>query len=334
MKPLVAITMGDPAGVGAEISLKAASSTQLSDMARILILGSGPVLEYYRKLLKISFPLKEIKTPEQYEEGYINFISVNKLSLSDFEAGKVSPVCGRAAYEYLEVGVKLALEGKISAIATAPINKEALHKAGLDYSGHTEILARLTGAADYAMMLVSGTLRIIHVSTHVALKKACELVKKERVYKVIKLADKAVKALGIPAPRIAVAGLNPHAGEGGLFGREEREEIRPGIEKAREEGVQVSGPLPPDTVFLKAYKGHYDAVVAMYHDQGHIPVKILGFETGVNITVGLPIIRTSVDHGTAFDIAGRGIADERSMVEAVKIAVKLNQGCRKVTVTG
>lgn len=323
MRPLVAITMGDPAGVGPEISLKAAVSAEVSSFARPLILGSGLVLRYYANLLKISVPLRSIDSPAEYQDGFVNYISVNNLSLADFEIGKVSPLCGRAAYEYLEAGIRMALRGEAYAIATAPLNKEALHRAGLEFAGHTEILAKLTGTKDYAMMLVAGNLRVMHVSTHVALRGACDMVKKERVYKIVTLAATAAASLGVRDPRIAVAGLNPHAGEGGLFGDEEIYEIAPAVEKAREQGLSVYGPLPPDTVFLKASRGEYDVVVAMYHDQGHIAVKMAGFERGVNVTVGLPIIRTSVDHGTAFDIAGRGIADERSMVEAVKLAAEM-----------
>ncbi|ADL07426.1 4-hydroxythreonine-4-phosphate dehydrogenase PdxA [Thermosediminibacter oceani] len=323
MRPLVAITMGDPAGVGPEISLKAAASVDVSGVARPLILGSGPVLRYYADLLKLSVPLRSINSPEDYLDGFVNYIPVNNLSLTDFEVGKVSSLCGRAAYEYLEAGVKMALRGEVSAIATAPLNKEALHRAGLEFAGHTEILAKLTGTKDYAMMLVAGNLRVIHVSTHVAIRKACDLVKEERVYKTVTMAAAAAGSLGIRDPRIAIAGLNPHAGEKGLFGDEEIKEIVPAVEKAREQGFDVYGPLSPDTVFLKASRGEYDVVVAMYHDQGHIAVKMAGFEKGVNITVGLPIIRTSVDHGTAFDIAGNGIADERSMVEAVKLAAQM-----------
>lgn len=323
MKPLLGITIGDPAGIGPEISLKAAVSAELSGIASIVILGSRTILDYYKDLLKIQVPIKEISTPEEFEEGFINLLPMKALDLNAFKIGRVSPLCGRAAYDYLEAGIKLAVKGKISAIATAPINKEALHRAGLNFAGHTEILAKLTETPNYAMMLVCENFRVIHVTTHVPLRKACDLIKKERVYRTIKLAHEAVKMMGILNPATAVAGLNPHAGESGIFGYEDQEEILPAVQMARKEGLKVFGPLPPDTVFLKALKGEYDAVVAMYHDQGHIPIKLLGFETGVNITVGLPIIRTSVDHGTAFDIAGKGVASERSMVEAVKIAAKM-----------
>lgn len=323
MRPLVAITTGDPAGVGPEISLKAAASAEVFGAARPLLLGSGPVLQYYADLLKLPVRLRRIDSAADFQDGCVNYIPVNNLSPSDFETGKVSPLCGRAAYEYVEAGVRMALRGEVSAVATAPLNKEALHRAGLDFAGHTEMLAKLTGTEDYAMMLVAGNLRVVHVSTHVALRKACALVEKERVYKTVTLAAAAANSVGVRNPRIAVAGLNPHAGEGGLFGDEDMCEIAPAVEMARKEGCSVYGPLPPDTVFWKASRGEYDVVVAMYHDQGHIAVKMAGFERGVNVTVGLPIIRTSADHGTAFDIAGRGIASEKSMVEAIKLAAAM-----------
>ena len=213
------------------------------------------------------------------------------------------------------------MKGDLDAIATAPLNKEALALGGCSLPGHTEILSSLSGTREYAMMLVSKNLRVIHVSTHVSLRRACDLVKKERVMRIIRLADTAVRSFGIAAPRIAVAGLNPHSGEGGLFGTEEIEEIIPAIAEARGAGIDAMGPVSPDTVFYRAaVKRDFDIVVVMYHDQGHIPVKLLGFSDGVNVTVGLPFIRTSVDHGTAFDVAGKGIADSRSMTAAIRTA--------------
>jgi 4-hydroxythreonine-4-phosphate dehydrogenase len=230
---------------------------------------------------------------------------------------------GNAAFEYVKKATELAMKKKIDAIATAPLNKEAMHKAGHVYPGHTEILAKFTEAKDYAMFLYDEALRVIHVSTHISLLDAIKGLRKERVAAVIDLAHNTMIKLGYENPRIAVAGINPHAGEGGLFGDEEIKEIIPAIKLKRSEGINVEGPEPPDTVFLRAKEGSFDVVVAMYHDQGHIPLKLLGFHSGVNITVGLPIIRTSVDHGTAFGKAWKGIANESSMKEAIKLAIKL-----------
>jgi 4-hydroxythreonine-4-phosphate dehydrogenase len=234
-------------------------------------------------------------------------------------------MAGKASVKYVEKVVEMALENKIDAIVTAPLNKEAMNLAGYDYAGHTEILAHLTKTKDYAMMLVAGQLRVIHVTTHVSMRDACELIKKDRVLTTIRLTDEVTKKMGVEAPKIAVSGFNPHAGESGLFGNEEIEEITPAIESAKKNNMNVIGPMPPDTVFLRASRGEYDAVVAMYHDQGHIPVKMLGFESGINVTIGLPIIRTSVDHGTAYRRAGLrlGTGDPTSLEEAMKLAVQM-----------
>ena len=238
--------------------------------------------------------------------GTLDVLDLRNLPL-DLPFAKVDRRAGRAAYEYVERAVQLAMKGELDAIATAPLNKEALALGGCSFPGHTEILSSLSGTREYAMMLVSKTLKVIHVSTHVSIRRACDLVKKDRILRIIGLADAAVRDFGVAAPRIAVAGLNPHAGEGGLFGAEEIEEIIPAIAEARAAGIDAIGPVSPDTVFYRtAVKRDFDIVVVMYHDQGHIPVKLLGFADGVNVTVGLPFIRTSVDHGTAFDIAGKG----------------------------
>jgi 4-hydroxythreonine-4-phosphate dehydrogenase len=227
--------------------------------------------------------------------------------------------------KYVEKAVEMALENKIDAIVTAPLNKEAMNLAGYDYAGHTEILAHLTKTKDYAMMLVAGHLRVIHVTTHVSMRDACELIKKDRILTTIRLTNEVTKKMGVKAPKIAISGFNPHAGESGLFGNEETKEITPAIESAKKNNMNVIGPMPPDTVFLRASRGEYDAVVAMYHDQGHIPVKMLGFESGINVTIGLPIIRTSVDHGTAYRRAGLrlGTGDPTSLEEAMKLAVQM-----------
>ncbi|MBC2400020.1 4-hydroxythreonine-4-phosphate dehydrogenase PdxA [Clostridium tetanomorphum] len=319
MMSFIGITMGDPAGVGPEIALKALGKFE-EYRKKSIIFGSKNVLQYYKDLLNIQYRLNVISSMEDFDDKCINIVNVLDISMNEFEIGKVLDVCGHCAFKYIETATNWALQNKIKAVVTAPLNKEALHLGGHNFDGHTEIFAALTGTKKYAMMLWSEVLKVIHVSTHVALREACNMTTKERILDVIKLADETLKNMGIAYPRIAVAGLNPHSGESGIFGNEEMIEIYPAIKQARDININVEGPVPPDTVFLKAYKGQYDIVVAMYHDQGHIPIKLLAFDLGVNITVGLPIVRTSVDHGTAFDIAGKGIAKEESMVNALKVA--------------
>lgn len=327
-KPIIAITMGDPAGVGPEIICKAFMGN-IMKIVRPVVIGDAGVMEKTIKSLRFKLQLKPIKRPEETspKKGVIEIVDLKNVS--GFIPGKPSSVAGRAVYEYIKRVVSLAMKGEIDAIVTAPINKETLKMAGIRYPGHTELLAKLTGTKDFGMMLIGGPLRVILVTTHVALKEVPSLIKKDKVLKTIILAHKAMLDLGIENPRIAVAGLNPHAGEGGIFGKEEKKEIIPAIEKARKKGINAIGPVPPDTLFHKAYKGEYDVVVSMYHDQGLIPLKMLSFGKAVNVTVGLPIIRTSVDHGTAYDIAGKGIADPSSLLEAIKLAVKLAEAKRK-----
>ncbi|MBC7087124.1 MAG: 4-hydroxythreonine-4-phosphate dehydrogenase PdxA [Tissierellales bacterium] len=314
----IGITMGDPAGIGCEIALKALKNDEYRKKS--IIFGSKEIVSHFLKLLGINKDINVINDISEFDEDKINIVNVVDLKLNDFQFGKVSKICGDAAYRYVETAINWALDKKIKAVVTGPLNKEALHLAGYNYDGHTEIFASLTNTKKYAMMLWSEKLKVIHVSTHVSLRKACDRVKKDRVYDTIVLAHDTLKRMGIENPRIAVAGLNPHAGESGIFGNEEIEEINPAILKAQSEGIRVTGAVAPDTVFLKAYKGEFDIVVAMYHDQGHIPMKLLAFDEGVNITVGLPIVRTSVDHGTAFGKAGKGTANESSMIEAIKAA--------------
>ncbi len=240
--------------------------------------------------------------------------------------GKIDAIAGKSAFEFVEAAVKLANRKEIDAIATAPIHKEAWKLAGVPYPGHTEALAALSGAQSSAMMLVNKGLRVVHVTTHVSLKKAIDMATKERVLQRILLTNSSLKQFGIQSPKLAVAGINPHAGEAGLFGDEESLEIQPALEEAKQQSVDVSGPYPPDSIYFRAASGEFDAVIAQYHDQGHIAIKMLGFDTGINVTLGLPILRTSVDHGTAFDIAGKGIARERSMIEAIEVAKQFLQG--------
>jgi 4-hydroxythreonine-4-phosphate dehydrogenase len=286
-------------------------------------------MERARAVVKSPIALHGISDVSEalYQAGVPDVLDLKNLP-DDLPFAKVDARAGRAAYEYVEKAVALAMQGAIDAIATAPLNKEALNLGGFSYPGHTEILAALSGTSDYAMMLAAGPLRVIHVTTHVSMRKACDLIARDRVLKVIGLADSAVRKLGVATPRIAVAGLNAHAGESGLFGNEEIDQIIPAIELARMQGINVTGPVPPDTVFYRAAsKGEFDIVVVMYHDQGHIPIKLLGFEKGVNITVGLPFIRTSVDHGTVFGKAGKGTADSRSMTEAITMAAEMAGTC-------
>jgi len=325
--PIIGVTMGDAAGIGPEIIVKTLSLKQIKRICRPVVIGDAKVMEMAVRLLNSKLRIHSIDeiSKARFALETIEVLDLNNILTDDLKIGQVQAMAGKASVEYVQKAVELALQGKIDAITTAPINKEAMNKAGFDYSGHTEILAQLTNTKDYAMVLQTGSLRVIHVTTHVSLRNACDLIKKDRVLKVIELANKAMLDIGIKEPRIAVSGLNPHAGEGGLFGREEIDEIVPAIEAAEERGINVKGPFPPDTVFLRTHNGEFDIAVAMCHDQGHIAAKMVGFATGVNFTVGLPIIRTSVDHGTAYRHAKLkpGTADPKSLTEAVKLAVNL-----------
>lgn len=325
MKPILGITMGDAAGIGPEVIVKALTDKKIYEIARPVVFGDQKIIERANRIIGAKLSCRTVDSPETAGNnfGVIDLIDLDNLP-GDLPFAKIDARAGKAAYEYIERAVGYALKNEVQAIVTAPLNKEALNLGGCRYPGHTEILGALAGQKDYSMMLVSGPLKVIHVTTHVPLRKACDLVKKERVLRVIQLAHEAVKMMGVAVPRIAVAGLNPHSGEHGLFGFEEEQEIIPAIEQAKQLGIQAVGPVPPDTVFYQAaLKKAFDIVVVMYHDQGHIPIKVLGFETGVNVTVGLPFIRTSVDHGTAFDIAGQGIADSRSMTEALLLGAQM-----------
>lgn len=336
--PRIAITMGDPAGVGPEIILKAVADLRPridSGEIELLVIGCGKT--YRNTATALDLPTSGIEWVSEEHSGRwptLGFIDAHSGD-GDIAPGQVSAHGGRLAYNAIDIAVKLALAGKVKAICTAPLHKEALNMAGHHFSGHTELLAELTGARDSVMMLAHGNMRVSHVSTHTALRDVSARVTPKRVRRVIELTDQALRRLGIAAPRIAVAALNPHAGEGGLFGREDIEVTIPALAALKTEGYDVYGPIPGDTVFVKLRAGQYDAVIAMYHDQGHIPVKLLGFHidpatgkweslSGVNVTLGLPIVRTSVDHGTAFDIAGKGIASAVSLIEAIDFAIKLS----------
>jgi 4-hydroxythreonine-4-phosphate dehydrogenase len=325
MKPILGITMGDAAGIGPEIIVKALAEKNIYDVARPVVFGDKKIMERAIGIIGTDLKCQAVQDPSQAGKTYgtIDIIDLDNLPL-DLPFAQVDGRAGKAAYEYIEKAVDYALKKEIHAIVTAPLNKEALNLGGNHYPGHTEILGALSGQKDYSMMLVSGALKVIHVTTHVPLRQACDLVKKDRVLRVIRLADDTLKMMGILEPRIAVSGLNPHSGEHGLFGTEDELEITPAINEAKAMGMNVTGPVPPDTVFYQAaVKKEFDIVVVMYHDQGHIPIKVLGFETGVNVTVGLPCIRTSVDHGTAFNIAGKGVADSKSMTESLLLGAQM-----------
>lgn len=314
---LIGITMGDASGVGPELILKAFVEGSLK--GDFIVIGDYKILEYCNSLLDIGASLHPIKSTSQYEEGVLNVLDLGLMDKSNLCIGQVSKASGYAAYKYVDKATKMALEGTIDAIVTLPMNKEATRLSFSNFTGHTELIAEICGQDNYTMMLASDKLIVTHVSTHVSLQQAITLVKKDRVLNVIKLTHESLSSF-IDKPRIAVAGLNPHAGENGAFGREELEEISPAVKAAQEIGIDVTGPIPPDTVFIKAVEKEYDAVVCLYHDQGHIPMKLLDFEGGVNVTLGLKVIRTSVDHGTAFDIAYKGIASSKSFVNAYNFA--------------
>jgi 4-hydroxythreonine-4-phosphate dehydrogenase len=320
----VAVTMGDSAGIGPEIIAKTFTERGFQDENRAFVIGDARIMRRAAELMGLPLGVNEIEKLEEalFEGGGVDVLQVGELP-GDLPFGKLDARAGAAAFGYVRRATGLALEGSVGAVATAPLNKEAMHMGGYEYPGHTEILAELTETKDYAMMLVTEELRVIHVSTHVSLKEAIERVRPERERAVIRLARDALSKLDVEEPKIAVAGLNPHAGENGLFGDEDDERIAPAVAEAREEGIDVTGPLPPDTVFARARRGDFDMVVVQYHDQGHIPIKLMGFEGGVNVTVGLPFFRTSVDHGTAFDIAGTGRADHSSMRAAIELAREL-----------
>ncbi|MGP3933731.1 4-hydroxythreonine-4-phosphate dehydrogenase PdxA [Nonomuraea sp. KM88] len=324
--PLIALTMGDGSGVGPEVVTGALLAPETSAFCRPVVIGDAARL---RRAAGFRGLRPEVVAVERvgeavFEPGRINVIDLGLLP-EDLPWGEVSPVAGHAAYEYVRLAGELATSGDVQAICTAPLNKEALHAAGHLFPGHTELLAHLTGTAEVSMMLSTSKVRVIHVTTHVGLIDAVARIEPGLVERTIRRGEAAMRGSGVARPKIGVCGINPHAGENGLFGYgEEEEKIVPAIELLRAEGMDVHGPLPADTAFFLAGRGDYDLIVAMYHDQGHGPVKILGLEAGVNITVGLPVIRTSVDHGTAFDIAGKGVADAGSMIEALRQAAELS----------
>ncbi|WP_422926209.1 4-hydroxythreonine-4-phosphate dehydrogenase PdxA [Singulisphaera sp. PoT] len=340
-RPLVALTLGDVAGIGPEVVARAWGDTPLRALARPFVVGSRTVLERALDRVGCRAEIQEIQNPEdaQPTAKVIPCLEGTSIDVSSVRMGRVDPRAGKAAYDYLAKAVDLALAGRIDAITTLPLNKEALHAGGVDHPGHTEILAERCGVKDHAMMLYVGPpvgagdagLGVVHVTLHVALRRVFDLITEESVKSKIALADQALLPLtGGRKPRVAVAALNPHAGEGGLFGDEETRIIEPAVARARAAGIDVTGPIASDTLFNRAIQGEFDAVVAMYHDQGHVALKTVGFDRAVNVTLGLPIIRTSVAHGTAYDIAGNGTAETSSLIEAVRVAARLVWGNRQL----
>jgi 4-hydroxythreonine-4-phosphate dehydrogenase len=314
--PVIALTMGDPAGVGPEVVLKALADPAVAALADWVVVGDRWILE-----------LAERATGTRLAHARLHDAAA-LAAHADFASGRLDARCGAAAVEYVRIATELCLSGDAAAMVTAPLNKEAVTLSGRPFSGHTEYIAELCGAAESRMLLASDRLATVHVSTHVPLRRACELDSR-RILRTIELGNEAMKLLGFAAPRIAVCGLNPHAGEHGLFGDEDERSIAPAIRAAQAAGILCSGPHAGDTVFLQASRGAFDLVVAMYHDQGHIPMKLIDFEGTVNISLGIPIIRTSVDHGTAFDIAGKNLADPRSMKQAMRFAARMAESRRK-----
>jgi 4-hydroxythreonine-4-phosphate dehydrogenase len=347
-RPLLALTLGDPAGIGPEVVLKALQQAAIYELCRPLVIGDRRILARAQGWVggemlpmvtvasptvaspTVASPTVASPTVGEYRAGTLTLLDLQNADPLAILPGEVSGAAGRAAAEYVFAACDLAMAGTVDALVTAPLNKEAMHLGGYPFPGHTELLAERTQASRVSMLLVGPQLRVVHVSTHVSLQEAIRRVTTARVREVIGLAQESCVALGIARPRIAVAGLNPHASEGGLFGNEEATQVIPAILAARADGLDVSDPMPPDTVFLRAVQGEYDIVVAMYHDQGHIPMKLLAFDSGVNVSIGLPIVRTSVDHGTAFDIAGTGKARPDSMVAAIEVAVQMVRARRQV----
>lgn len=337
-KPVIGITMGDPASIGPEIAIKALLNKHLLEICNPVIIGDAAVFKHIIKKLGLNARINSIKNIKdaRFVYGEPDVYDLENVDMSQLQFGEISAMAGNASFEAVKKVIELALTYEVDATVTGPINKKSVNEAGHYFAGHTEIYAHFTNTKKYAMLLVEENMKVIHVSTHVSLRQACDLVKKDRIIQVIELLHDGLIQLGEPNLKIGVAGLNPHAGDSGLFGTEDDQEILPAVQEARLAGYDVEGPIPADTLFSKASTGHYGGIVAMYHDQGHIPFKLTGFKwnaqkqqmdsvKGVNITMGLPIIRTSVDHGTAFEIAGKGVASSDAMILAIESAVRLSK---------
>jgi 4-hydroxythreonine-4-phosphate dehydrogenase len=326
--PVIAVTMGDPAGIGPEVTAKAVAQEAVWDCCRPLVVGDAGVLAKAAALVAGRPVFRSISRASEarFDRSTPDVLDLGNVDLALLRLGRVSAAAGQASVDYIERAVELARTGQAEAIATGPINKAALKAAGIPYIGHTELLAALLGQERVTTMLATEGLRVVHVTRHVSLAEVASLITRQRVLETIRLTHVGMRRMGFPRPRLAVAGLNPHCGDDGLVGREEIDAIGPAVEAARAEGIEAIGPIPADSIFFRAIRGEFDVVVAMYHDQGHIPIKTHGFERSITVTLGLPIVRTSVDHGTAFDIAWKGLASAESMVEAIRLAAQLVAG--------
>ena len=323
-KPFIAVPIGDPAGVGPEIVVKSVASKEVFDVARTVVIGDAKVLANACKIMNVDLRINKIEKPEDgdYSEGVLNLIDLDNIDMDQFEFGKVNGLCGKAAFAYIEKSIQLANDGLVDAVATTPINKESLRAGNINFIGHTEIFGELTNTEDPLTMFETNGMRIFFLTRHVSLRDMLDLIKKERIKDYVKRCLIALEKLGVKDGTMAIAGLNPHSGEHGLFGWEEVNEVTPAIEELQAEGYKVVGPIGADSVFHQAAIGRYNSVLSLYHDQGHIAAKTLDFEKTISITNGMPILRTSVDHGTAFDIAGKGIVSAVSMIEAILLAAK------------
>jgi|TARA_B100000530_G_scaffold109261_1_gene67958 4-hydroxythreonine-4-phosphate dehydrogenase len=331
-KPYVGLTMGDPCGIGPEVVIKALIHSEIYEWCNPVIIGNAASLRETVKMLDIDMSINHISETDiemsRVNPNAASVIDIGNLNYEDVTIGEINPGCGKAAMEWVSHAGRLAMRGAIGGIATAPLNKEAASLAGYEAIGHMELLQELTGSKTVATMLIAKNLRVVHLTTHRSLRVACDYVKKDRILDYLRITDENFKKWGFENPRIGVAALNPHGSDGGLLGDEENDEILPAVTQAKAEGMTVEGPIPADIIFHQAINDQYDAVLCMYHDQGHIPVKVYGFEESITANLGLPFVRTSVDHGTAFDIAGKGIADPLSMIEAIKLASTLISGSR------
>ena len=327
-KPAIAITMGDPCGIGPEVVVKALADPWVYASCRPLVVGSTYAMERAAELTGSPLRINAVEDPSNAgrDSGAVDVVDIGNLNPEDITVGKINPVCGQAAMEWVTKAGQLAMAGTVEALATAPLNKEAASLAGYKSIGHMELLQELTGSKTVVTMLMAKGLRVVHLTTHRSLRLACDYVKKERILEFLQITHDSFVKWGFEQPRIAAAALNPHGSDGGLLGNEEAEEIAPAVADAQRLGINAIGPIPADIVFHHAIEGRYDVVLAMFHDQGHIPVKVYGFEESITANLGLPFVRTSVDHGTAFDIAGQGIATHASMLEAIRLAVALAKG--------
>lgn len=324
MKPLIAIPMGDPAGIGPEIVAKALTKKEVFDVARCVVIGDRKIMENAILFTKTDLKVNLIKNPGEgeYKEGILNLIDLDNVDMNEFKIGQISGMCGKAAYEYIAKSIELANKRQVAAVSTTPINKESLKAGNVNFIGHTEIFGELTGTKDPLTMFEVHGMRVFFLTRHVSLRKACDLVTKDRIKDYVKRCKDVLTKLGVTEGTMAIAGLNPHSGEHGLFGDEEVDHVTPAVEELQAEGYDVVGPIGADSVFHMALQGRFNSVLSLYHDQGHIATKTLDFERTIAITGGMPILRTSVDHGTAMDIAGKGIASEVSMVEAILLGAK------------